>query len=230
MKPPERNTPSPQPVVVAPSILSANFARLAEALHQLENAGADWIHVDVMDGHFVPNLTIGPPVIEALAKETTLPLDVHLMIETPERWLQDYAQAGARVITVHQEACTHLHRTLTHIRELGCLAGVSLNPATPVSLLEEVLGEVDLILIMSVNPGFGGQRFIPNSLKRLRQVRTLLNEAGLGGSVRLEVDGGIGPSTISEVLAAGADTIVAGNAVFKAPCMKEAIATLKGRL
>lgn len=221
---PEATTSAAKSVIVAPSILSANFARLAEALRDLEAAGADWVHVDVMDGHFVPNLTIGPPVVEALHKETRLPLDVHLMIENPDAYLEAFAKAGAHVITVHQEACVHLHRTLSKIRELGCKAGVSLNPSTPVSVLEDVIDEVDLILLMSVNPGFGGQSFIPRSLKRLKQLKPMIENR----SVRLEIDGGISPRTITEVLAAGADTVVAGSAVFKAADMATTIKALRG--
>jgi ribulose-phosphate 3-epimerase len=212
------------PILIAPSILSANFARLAEALRQLETAGADWVHVDVMDGHFVPNLTIGAPVVAALAKETHLPLDVHLMIENPERYISDFAKAGAKVITVHQEACTHLHRTLNQIREAGCLAGVSLNPATPVHTLEDVLDEVDLILVMSVNPGFGGQSFIPRALERIKKLKSMRGNR----PIRLEVDGGISPTNVEAVLAAGADTLVAGSAVFNAPDMAMAIRALRG--
>lgn len=210
--------------VVAPSILSADFARLADALHQLEAAGADWVHVDVMDGHFVPNLTLGPPIIQALRKETDLPFDVHLMIEQPERHLAAFAQAGADRLTVHVETCPHLHRTLAQIRELGCRAGVTLNPATPVAQLEEVLDEVDLVLLMSVNPGFGGQSFIPRSLQRIQQVRTLLGDR----PVWLQVDGGISPHNAQAVRQAGANALVSGSAIFGAPDMAEAIAAIRG--
>lgn len=220
------------PVIVAPSILSANFACLGADLAMLEAAGADWAHVDVMDGHFVPNLTFGPPVIANLHQVTSLPLDVHLMIHQPERSIEQYAQAGAHGITVHQEACLHLHRTLNHIRELGCLAGVSLNPATPVGVLQDLLPEVDLILVMSVNPGFGGQAFIPQSLGRLKKIRVMIDNATASGQIshpiRLEVDGGIGPANVAEVLAAGADTLVAGSAVFGAPDKALAISALRG--
>lgn len=210
--------------LVAPSILSADFARLGEELQRLEAAQADWIHVDVMDGMFVPNLTLGPPIIEALRKHSTLPFDVHLMIEQPDRYLADFRDAGADIITVHAEACPHLHRTLSEIRRLGCKAGVSLNPATPVSVIENVLDALDLVLIMSVNPGFGGQTFIPQSLNKLTQVKALIAER----PIFLEVDGGVSPKNAAEVRAAGANVIVAGSAVFKAEDMPTTIQALKG--
>jgi ribulose-phosphate 3-epimerase len=210
-------------VLVAPSILSADFARLGEALHTLEAAGADWVHIDVMDGMFVPNLTLGPPVIQALRACSKLPFDVHLMIEKPERYLEDFKNAGADIITVHAEACPHLHRTLTEIRRLGCKAGVSLNPATPAAVLENVLDELDLILVMSVNPGFGGQKFIPNSLAKLRQIRQMLGQR----PVWLEVDGGISPQNAAEVRSAGANVLVAGSAVFHSGDIPAAIQALR---
>ncbi|MGA1598455.1 MAG: ribulose-phosphate 3-epimerase [bacterium] len=197
---------------IAPSILSADFAHLGAQVAEAEAGGADWVHVDVMDGHFVPNLTIGPLVVQALRPVTTLPLDVHLMIEAPERYLEGFARAGADVLTVHWEACTHLHRTLQQIRELGVKAGVSLNPATPVSVLEEVLSEVDLVLLMSVNPGFGGQSYIPSSTAKIRKLRQLMQECESAALV--EVDGGVNAQTIREVVVAGADVLVAGSAVF----------------
>jgi ribulose-phosphate 3-epimerase len=197
---------------IAPSILSADFAHLGAQVAEAEAGGADWVHVDVMDGHFVPNLTIGPLVVQALRPVTTLPLDVHLMIEAPERYLEDFARAGADVLTVHWEACTHLHRTLQQIRELGVKAGISLNPATPVSVLEEVLSEVDLVLLMSVNPGFGGQSYIPSSTAKIRKLRQLMQECESAALV--EVDGGVNAQTIREVVVAGADVLVAGSAVF----------------
>ena len=211
------------PVLIAPSILSADFAYLGDALKTLESAGADWIHVDVMDGHFVPNLTIGAPVVHALRKVTTLPLDVHLMIEKPDALIPDFAKAGADILTVHVEACTHLHRTLQLIKSLGVKAGVSLNPHTPVSVLEPVIDDLDLILIMSVNPGFGGQAFIPYSLEKIKQAKALIGER----RIHLEVDGGVGLTNIAEILTAGADTIVAGSAIFNAPNMSETISQLR---
>jgi ribulose-phosphate 3-epimerase len=200
-------------VKIAPSILSADFARLGEDVAAAEAAGAEWIHVDCMDGHFVPNLTIGPPVVKALRRVTELPLDVHLMIERPDALLEAFAEAGADVLTVHQEATVHLHRTLQRIRDLGVRAGVSLNPATPVHVLDEVLPYVDLVLVMSVNPGFGGQRFIPTSTAKVAALRRALDERGLT-DVELEVDGGISPETAPEVVAAGATVLVAGAAVY----------------
>lgn len=199
--------------LVAPSILSADFARLEEALGQLEKAQADWVHVDVMDGHFVPNITIGPPVIKCLRKYSSLPFDVHLMIEQPERYIQDFRDAGADIITVHAEACPHLNRTLQQIRETGALAGVSLNPATPVQALEEILDITDLILIMSVNPGFGGQKFIPSSLAKLQKVRQLVADR----PIFIEIDGGVTPQNAAEIRQAGAQVLVAGSAVFNSP-------------
>lgn len=200
-------------IKIAPSILSADFARLAEEVQRLEEAGADWVHVDVMDGHFVPNITIGPPVVAALRKVTELPLDVHLMIEVPERYLEAFAEAGATTLTVHQEASVHLHRTVERIRELGMRPGVALNPMTPLSALEEVLPYLDLVLIMTVNPGFGGQRYIPTSAERVARLRRELEQRHLWG-VDLEVDGGISEETAGEVVAAGANVLVAGAAVF----------------
>lgn len=210
--------------LVAPSILSADFARLGDELSRLEEAGADWVHVDVMDGMFVPNLTLGPPIIQALRKHSKLPFDCHLMIEQPDRYLADFRDAGADIITVHAEACPHLHRTLSEIRRLGCKAGVSLNPATPVSAIENVLDELDLILVMSVNPGFGGQSFIPHSLQKLAQVKALIADR----PIFLEVDGGVSPKNIAEVRAAGANVIVAGSAVFKSEDIPATIQALKG--
>jgi ribulose-phosphate 3-epimerase len=200
-------------VKIAPSILSADFARLGEAVERAEAAGADWIHVDVMDGHFVPNLTIGPPVVAALRRVTDLPLDVHLMIDAPERYVEAFADAGADILTVHQEATLHLHRTVQAIQHRGMRAGVSLNPATSVATLDEMLPYLDMVLIMSVNPGFGGQSFIPTSTAKIGQVRTRLDALGRDG-VEIQVDGGIGPDTAAEVAAAGATVLVAGAAVF----------------
>lgn len=197
---------------IAPSILSADFARLGEQVREAEAAGADWIHVDVMDGHFVPNITIGPLVVRALRPVTRLPLDVHLMIEHPERYLADFAKAGADMITVHVETCLHLHRTIQQIKELGCKAGVTLNPGTPLSSLEAILPAVDLVLIMSVNPGFGGQSYIPASTHRISRLRGMLND--IGSPAEIQVDGGVNTSTIAEILRAGATVLVVGSAVF----------------
>lgn len=211
---------------VAPSILSADFARLAEEVNAVEAGGADWIHVDVMDGHFVPNLTIGPMIVEALRPHTTLPLDVHLMIEEPERYIAAFARAGADIITVHQEACVHLHRVVHQIKEAGAKAGVAINPATPPEMLTAILDDVDLVLLMTVNPGFGGQAFIPGVLTKIRTVRRWLDERGLS-HVHLEVDGGINAQTASQVAEAGADVLVAGSAVFGAADRRAAIAAIR---
>ena len=202
-------------VKLAPSILSADFARLADAVAEAEAGGADWIHVDVMDGHFVPNLTIGPPVVAALRRVTELPLDVHLMVEKPDTLLDAFAGAGADYLTVHQEACVHLHRTVQRIRELGMKPGVSLNPATPLSAIDEILPFVDLVLIMSVNPGFGGQQYISTATRKIADLRRRIDERGFWG-IELEVDGGVAPGTIGEVVRAGASVVVAGAAVFNA--------------
>ncbi len=205
---------------LAPSVLSADFARLADAVQQAEEGGADWIHLDVMDGHFVPNITIGPPVVAAVRRVTQLPLDVHLMIEAPDRMLAAFAGAGADRITVHQEACVHLHRTIENIRELGAIPQVSLNPATPLSMLDEIAPYVDLVLIMTVNPGFGGQRFIETSIAKIMALREGLDAQGLE-HVEIEVDGGIAPDTAPAVVAAGANVLVAGAAVYN---MKASVA------
>jgi len=215
------------PLRIAPSILAADFGRLAAEVEAVARAGADWIHVDVMDGHFVPNLTIGPPVVKALRRATPLPLDVHLMIEAPERSLAEYAEAGADRIGVHVETCPHLHRTLQQIRDLGKRACVVLNPATPALLVEPVLGDVDQVLVMSVNPGFGGQSFIESVLPKLAQIRRWLDERAL--DVELEVDGGISPDTIERAARAGANVFVAGTAVFGAGDYAAAIADLRKR-
>jgi ribulose-phosphate 3-epimerase len=203
----------PALTLIAPSILSADFGALARDVMAAEAAGADWIHVDVMDGHFVPNITIGPLVVDAVRRATKLPLDVHLMIESPERYLEAFVRAGADWITVHQETCPHLHRTLQQIRELGARPGVALNPSTPVDCLQDLTADLDLILVMTVNPGFGGQAFIPGSLRRIRAVREMLTREGRG-DVHVEVDGGIAPNTAPGVVEAGADVLVAGSAVF----------------
>ena len=198
---------------IAPSILSADFAALGEAIAKVEAAGADQLHVDVMDGHFVPNLTIGPPVIESIRKRTRLPLDVHLMIEEPERWVETYVKAGADLVTVHPEAAPHLQRALSLIREAGARAGVALNPATPPGTLEYVLDDLDLVLVMSVNPGFGGQRFIPSAYEKLRAVRALLADR----PVDVSVDGGVKVEHVAPLVAHGATVLVAGSAIFAAP-------------
>jgi ribulose-phosphate 3-epimerase len=202
-------------VKIAPSILSADFARLADGVAEAEAAGADWIHVDVMDGHFVPNITIGVPVVAALRRVTKLPLDVHLMIEQPERYIDAFADAGADWLTVHQEASVHLHRSVERIRQKEMRPGVSLNPATPLTALTEILPYVDLVLVMSVNPGFGGQRYIPTSTRKIAALRRELDERGLW-PIEIEVDGGISADTITEASAAGATVFVAGAAVFNA--------------
>ncbi len=215
------------PVRIAPSLLACDFGRLAAEVQAVERAGADWIHVDVMDGHFVPNLTLGPTVLKAVRHATALPLDVHLMIEAPERSLADYAAAGADRIGVHVETCPHLHRTVQQIRGLGKKACVVLNPATPAAAVEPLLGELDQLLVMSVNPGFGGQSFIESTLPKLAQLRRWIDEREL--AVELEVDGGISPDTIERAAHAGANVFVAGTAVFGEPDYRAAIADLRKR-
>jgi ribulose-phosphate 3-epimerase len=202
-------------VRIAPSILSADFAHLADEIAAVEQAGADLVHVDVMDGHFVPNLTIGPPIVEALRKVTSLPLDVHLMMTNPDAFIREFADAGATYLTVHVEACPHLHRTVQSIKEKGVQAGVTLNPATPLTSVQEILPDVDLLLIMSVNPGFGGQRFIPRVLHKIKLARAMIDRTGR--SVLLEVDGGVKADNAAAIVAAGANILVAGSAVFEAP-------------
>ena len=199
-------------MMIAPSILSADFSRLGLEIRAVEQAGAEIIHVDVMDGHFVPNITIGPLVVRAVRQVTDLPVDVHLMITEPDRYLQDFAEAGADWITVHVEACTHLHRTLHHIKELGKKAGAVLNPATSLSTLEYVLADIDLVMLMSVNPGFGGQSFIESTLGKIRTLRTMLD--GVNPGAGIEIDGGISPETIADVAEAGANIFVAGSAIY----------------
>ena len=214
-----------RPIRIAPSILSADFGRLAEEVKAI--GSADYVHVDVMDGHFVPNLTIGPVVVEAVKRVTALPLDVHLMIEDADRWVAAYAKAGADIIGVHAEACPHLHRTLGQIRELGKKASVVLNPATPLEAIEWVLGDVDQVLIMSVNPGFGGQKFIGSALEKIRHLRAMIVERDL--DVCIEVDGGIKVDNIGEVTAAGANVIVSGSGVFGTKDYAATIAALRER-
>jgi ribulose-phosphate 3-epimerase len=214
------------PLLLAPSILSADFSRLGEEVETVDRAGADWIHVDVMDGRFVPNLTLGPVVVAALRSRTKKPLDVHLMMVEPEKFVADFAQAGADHITVHAEACPHLHRNIQQIKALGKRAGVSLNPHTPESVLTYVARHVDLVLVMSVNPGFGGQTFIEEVLPKIRRIRTLLDEAG-NTSAHVEVDGGVNPQTASRVVAHGANVLVAGNAVFREKDYGAAMAAIR---
>jgi ribulose-phosphate 3-epimerase len=212
-------------VLIAPSILSADFARLGEAVKAAEKGGADWIHVDVMDGHFVPNLTIGPPVVAALRKVTKLPLDVHLMIERPEQLIDAFADAGADYLTVHVEACVHLHRVVQQIRERKVKPGVSLNPATPVSALSEIVCDVDQVLVMSVNPGFGGQKFIGSSVEKVASMADLIQDRG--SDALLAVDGGITPKIAPRVVGAGADVLIAGAAVFGQPDVRKAIEAIR---
>ena len=212
-------------VQIAPSLLSADFARLGDAVLVAARAGADMIHFDVMDGHFVPNISIGPPVLKSLAKVSTLPIDVHLMIENPDRYVEAFVEAGAASITVHVEAVVHLHRLVHFIKSLGVKAGVALNPATPVSVLEQIAVDVDYVLVMTVNPGFGGQTFIPRSESKVRAVRELLNREG--SSAPIQVDGGIDLRTAPRIVAAGADILVAGNAVFGSPDPERAIRDLR---
>jgi ribulose-phosphate 3-epimerase len=227
-----------QPTVIAPSILSANFAKLGEEVDAVLAAGADWVHFDVMDNHYVPNLTIGPLVCEALRKHgVTAPIDVHLMVEPVDRIVPDFAKAGASLISFHPEASRHVHRTIQLIKASGCQAGLVLNPATPVEVLDYVLDELDLVLLMSVNPGFGGQSFIPSALDKLRAVRARIDAAAArtGKSIRLEIDGGVKVDNIAEIAKAGADTFVAGSAIFGQPDyagivsqMKAAVASVRG--
>jgi ribulose-phosphate 3-epimerase len=218
---------SGQAIRLAPSILSADFARLGSEIDAVTRGGADQIHVDVMDGHFVPNITIGVPVVKSLRRATPLPLDVHLMIEDPDRYIEPFIDAGANMVSVHVEVLPHLHRTITQIKKLGAKAGVVLNPSTPVTAIEEVAGDVDFVLVMSVNPGFGGQVFIPGSVKKIRSVRALLDRAG--NQAPIEVDGGIDLTTVESVVGAGASWLVAGHAIFGGGTPEHAARALKDK-
>ncbi|AIE59609.1 ribulose-phosphate 3-epimerase [Bacillus methanolicus] len=213
-------------IKIAPSILSADFSKLAEEIKDVEQAGADYIHVDVMDGHFVPNITFGQLIVEAIRPVTKLPLDVHLMIQHPDQYIETFAKAGADYITVHVEACPHLHRTIHLIKSFGVKAGVVLNPSTPVETIKHIIDDVDMVLLMSVNPGFGGQNFIPNVIEKIKQVKEMAISKNL--SVEIEVDGGVNNETAKHCIEAGADVLVAGSAVFSQKDRKKAISALRG--
>ena len=214
--------------MIAPSILSADFARLGEDVRAVAHAGADWIHIDVMDGRFVPNITMGPIIVEAVKRSTTLPLDVHLMIENPEKYIRDFADAGSTYISVHVEACVHLNRTIQQSKELGVRAGVVLNPATPLNAVEWVLSDVDLVLIMSVNPGFGGQSFIASALEKIRRLRRMIDEKN--SECLIQIDGGVNTHTIGSIAAAGADVFVAGSAIFGSQSYLDAITDFRRQI
>ncbi len=213
---------------ISPSILSADFTRLGEEIRAVEKAGADYIHIDVMDGHFVPNITIGPMIVAACKKVTALPLDVHLMISDPDQYIDDFASAGADILTVHAETINHLHRTIQVIREKNMRAGVSLNPATSLDSLEFIIEDLDMVMLMSVNPGFGGQKFISSVIPKIRNVREMIHERGL--DIEIEVDGGISPETINAVSSAGADVFVAGSAIFYSEDYKKTIQLMRERM
>jgi ribulose-phosphate 3-epimerase len=213
-------------VKIAPSILSADFARLGEEIVAVERAGADYIHIDVMDGHFVPNITIGPLIVEAIRPVTKLPLDVHLMIENPDQYIENFVKAGADYITVHVEACRHLHRTIHHIKSFGIKAGVVLNPATPVDSIEHILADIDMVLLMSVNPGFGGQSFIHEVLPKIRKVKEMADAKGK--EIEIEIDGGVNPETAKLCIEAGANVLVAGSAIYNKEDYEAAILSIRG--
>ncbi|MBM7654019.1 ribulose-phosphate 3-epimerase [Neobacillus cucumis] len=213
-------------VKIAPSILSADFSKLGEEIIAVEKAGADYIHIDVMDGHFVPNITIGPLVVEAVRPLTKLPLDVHLMIENPDHYLEAFVKAGADYITVHVEACRHLHRTIQSIKSFGVKAGVVLNPATPVESIQHIIGDIDMVLLMSVNPGFGGQTFIPEVLPKIKKVKEMAEQKGI--QIEIEIDGGVNPETARQCIEAGATVLVAGSAVYNQEDYQQAISQLRG--
>jgi ribulose-phosphate 3-epimerase len=217
-----------QKIKIAPSILSADFSRLGEQIQELTKAGADYIHVDVMDGHFVPNITIGPLIVAAVKKMTKVPLDVHLMIENPMKYIKEFSTAGADIITVHVEAESHIHRAVNMIKSLECKAGVSLNPSTSLTMLDEILSEVDLVLVMSVNPGFGGQKFIDSSINKIKRLRKIIDDRKINAEI--EVDGGITAENVSTVVKAGADVIVAGYAIFSKPNITEAIKEIRNSI
>ena len=212
-------------IKLAPSILSADFVRLLEDVKKVEKAGCEYLHIDVMDGHFVPNITLGPAIVKSLRKDVNMVFDAHLMIENPDNYIKEFADAGCDIIVVHQEACTHLHRTIQNIKSHGVKAGVALNPATPIETIKYVLEDVDMVLLMSVNPGFGGQSYIPVVTKKIKELRALIDEMGL--DIDIEVDGGVKPSNISEVVNAGANVIVAGSAIFNAGDIDEAVKSLR---
>ncbi|WP_066068524.1 ribulose-phosphate 3-epimerase [Neobacillus soli] len=213
-------------VKIAPSILSADFSKLGEEILAVERGGADYIHIDVMDGHFVPNITIGPLIVEAIRPITKLPLDVHLMIENPDQYIEAFVKAGADYITVHVEACRHLHRTIQNIKSYGIKAGVVLNPATPVDSIQHIIGEIDMVLLMSVNPGFGGQKFIPEVLPKIRKVKELANQKGV--ALEIEIDGGVNPETAKLCMEAGATVLVAGSAIYNQTNYANAISLIRG--
>ena len=214
--------------LIAPSILSADFGRLADEVRAVEAAGADWIHVDVMDGHFVPNITLGPMIVEAARQASALPMDVHLMIENPDQFIPEFVKAGADLVSVHVETCPHLNRSIDLIRTAGCRAGAVLNPATPLESLDYILEYLDFVLLMSVNPGFGGQSFIPNTLEKIRRLKARIAESGQ--SIRIQVDGGVNKDTIADIAAAGADVFVAGSAIFGTSNYKETIGLLRKQM